>query len=178
MIRLGSRAGVELYRQVWDELPAGVRALFDHEPPDLFLADPLFAGLHHDEETADGRSYRRTAHVCWRRDATVDGRQTIVFPDVDERLREYGPATVRDVLVHELGHLVDEQLGFRHTPQPVTWYAHKNRAEAFAEAFTAYMRPADAHDFYGGLHSYDFDRLAADEATQTLFSSFSHSRNA
>ncbi len=40
------------------------------------------------------------------------------------------------VVIHELGHVLDESLGFRQIVNPVTEYAKINRREAFAEAFT------------------------------------------
>lgn len=48
------------------------------------------------------------------------------------------------VLVHELGHVLDETLGFTTHADPVSWYARGDRQEAFAEAFTAWLIPGYA----------------------------------
>lgn len=41
------------------------------------------------------------------------------------------------VVVHELGHMLDWQLGRTHMAVPVTEYAATDRSEAFAEALVA-----------------------------------------
>jgi hypothetical protein len=46
--------------------------------------------------------------------------------------------------VHELGHVLDESLGFTVAAEPVTWYTRDNRAEAFAKAFASWLIPGYA----------------------------------
>jgi hypothetical protein len=118
--------------------------------------DPLFAGLHVEEIAEDGRSYRDTAHVVYpfhlRRPA-ADRVTTVVIPTWDGPTW-WWPAKV----IHELGHVLDWQLGFIHHAALVTSYAKRNRREAFAEAFAAWALPfghgyGDAKD-----QLYDTDR--------------------
>ena len=96
--------------------------------------DPVWAGFHHYEEASLGRSYRNMAHCCypWNLDRPADQRVTTIM--VPERQPPH-PA----ILVHELGHALDQVLGFSHTAVPVSEYAKRNRYEAFAEAFTAHF---------------------------------------
>jgi hypothetical protein len=90
--------------------------------------DPVFAGLHGFEVMSFGRSYRTTAHASLGRH-TADGRTTIVLPTPEEPI----------IIVHELGHALDEALGEIHEAEPVTWYAATDRLEAFAEAWTVWV---------------------------------------
>lgn len=121
----------------------------------LIGADPIYVGLHGHEDTGDGRSYRDTAHVVHAFGQTTLPRArrktTVVMPEVLE------PWAV----VHELGHVLDEQLGWQYEAQPVTAYAMTNRQEAFAEAFTAWRCP----DVYWNVQDY----LAADQETLSFF---------
>lgn len=92
--------------------------------------DPLFVGLHEFYDTEDGRSYRNTAHVAYpfhqlHRPA-AHRATTVALPILEEPW----------VIVHELGHVLHERLGFPEAPGPVTEYAEANDMEAFAEAFT------------------------------------------
>jgi len=91
--------------------------------------DPVFAGLHNCDAIEDGshRSYRNTGHCCYPNGAS-DGRTTVVLPVI-------GDADTL-IICHELGHCLDEVLGFRHTAIPVDDYAATNRYEAFAQSFT------------------------------------------
>lgn len=122
-------AALELY-------PPPARALLEC---DLWAGiDPVFAGLHRYDTLDDGRSYRTTAHVCYPRH--VDGhadrrRTTIVLPT--------RAALEIPLLVHELGHVLDERLGFELTAAPVTAYARGSRMEAFAEAVRGWLTPED-----------------------------------
>ncbi len=91
------------------------------------------------------------AHCCYASHLRLprDRRTTtIVIPVLDD------PSMV----VHELGHALDEVTGFAHVAAPVTDYARTNRMEAFAEAFVAWTH------FYG-----DQDVAAQDGATRALF---------
>lgn len=107
-------------------------------PHYLCGVDPLFVGLHNYQDTDDGRSYRETLHVAYDFHqvglARSHRRTTVVLPH----------KPVLEHLVHELGHVLDENLGFRHAPDPVSEYAHTNRYESFAEAFTSWIIPGYA----------------------------------
>ena len=110
--------------------------------------DPFWAGLERGpEDCLDGRSYHNTGHCAypWY---TEDQTTTIVMPTPLE------PCLV----VHELGHALDETLAFQHLAAPVTQYALTNRQEAFAEAFTAWLY------WYG-----DQDAFLQDLPTLALF---------
>ncbi len=112
--------------------------------------DPIYVGLHHYVDTKDNRSYRTTAHVAYpfHQCLSKDLRHTtIVLP------RLVSPCG----LIHELGHVLDENLGFSHLSKPVTEYAKVDRYEAFAEAFTSWL--------FGGYGK------APDEKTQYLLDS-------
>lgn len=124
--------------------------------------DPIFAGLHTDTKIVDGRSYREIAQTLWpfhlHRPA-ADRWTTVVIPQW-QGSRWWWPATV----VHELGHVLDWQLGFTHHAEPVTDYATRNRYEAFAVAFAAWVLP------FGYGHGDAKDRLyEADRRTVALF---------
>jgi hypothetical protein len=113
----------------------GVRALLH--------GDPVFAGLHEFEVADDGvptgplpSTYRSAARAHRPRSAR---RATIVLP--------FGPHRTATV-VHELGHALDEVLGYEWLAKPVSDYARVDPFEAFAEAFTAWV----------GLPSYQTER--------------------
>lgn len=130
------------YREVieagFDLIPPGIRERLTHTH---FLCgvDPAYVGLHKYGDTGDGRSYSETAHVAFGRwhmphRSAADRITTVVLPVLVR------PHTI----VHELGHVLDEQLQFDHVAEPVTAYAQSNRLEAFAEAFTAWCMPTYA----------------------------------
>jgi hypothetical protein len=127
-------------------IPAAIMARLRHVH---FLTgiDPVWAGLHSYAVTDDGRAYSQTAHCAYRHH-TADRTTTIVLPVFEEP----------SVVVHELGHALDETLGFCHRAEPVTDYAKTNREEAFAESFRASLY------WYG-----DQDVFMADGATRALF---------
>lgn len=120
-----------------------IEASFDCIPPkirerlyyvDFFTGnDPVFAGLTLEENTDDGRSCRDTAHVAYPQNQLRLPKQyrrtTIVLQK---------PIPIYFV-VHELAHVLDEVLGWRHIAFSVTEYAKTNREEAFAEAFTSWL---------------------------------------
>jgi hypothetical protein len=115
-----------------NSMPPGIRARVEHT--DYFCgASPVFAGLHNYQDTGDGRPYSQTAHAVWLMHQRL----------LPRTLR--GPTVVLPVLVrpktvaHELGHVLHELIGFEYWPTPVTRYAQKNKWEAFAEAFTAWL---------------------------------------
>lgn len=119
--------------------------------------DPAFAGLHRYGTTTDGRSYGSTAHVAYpvhiQRPA-VERVTTVVLPELVAPLS----------IVHELGHALDESIGFdHHTVKPITDYARTDRWEAFAEAFTGWLyRYGDEDILFRDQQTIDlFERLAA-----------------
>lgn len=135
---------------------------------DLFCADPLFAGINvpewrDDAVRPDGRSYRRTPHVCFPYHVS-DRRVTVVLP------RDCQVSTV----LHELGHVAHWHLqeragGWERVPgfEPVTDYATTNRLEEFAEAWTQWFygpEIASSDPYWTGWsrsNSEWFDRLLA-----------------
>lgn len=139
-----------------DRIPEAIRPLVAHAHY-LTGVDPLYVGLHDYQQTFDGRSYRDTAHVayvCNQGRLPLDRRHTtVVLPQPVE------PRTI----VHELGHVLDEVLGFEHIAKPVTAYAENDRYEAFAEAFSAWLCPEYQQ------WSEVMDALRADRATLALF---------
>lgn len=168
MERIGSRQPIAV---ALDLLPPGLRRRVEHAD---FLTGvhPGFVGLHdHATRNVGGRdgtglilSYGDVAHVAWLSHqehlARSDRRTTVVLPRTDE----YDPL----VLVHELGHVLDDVIGVRrHTPDPVSWYARENTWEAFAEAFVCYVAPdLAAADKWS---AYDLDVARADARTVALF---------
>jgi hypothetical protein len=92
--------------------------------------DPLFAGLHNYKDTKDSRSYRNTAHVCYPWNAINPKEQTTIVLPTPADAKPY-------VIIHEIGHCVDEVLGFQYDALPINDYAKSNRYEAFAESFAA-----------------------------------------
>jgi hypothetical protein len=106
--------------------------------------DPVFAGIHNYEQTANGRSYRKTACCCYPTHmlGPLERRvTTIILPTPDT-----GWNAVKTI-VHEYGHALDQHIGLAHDCDPVTAYAHTDRQEAFAEAFTSWV--------WGSLPGYD-----------------------
>ncbi len=112
--------------------------------------DPIFAGLHSYGSALDGRGFDVTPHCCYpfHIDGPASRRRTTVVMQSLWR----GPTTI----VHELGHVLDWRLDFSHDAVPVTRYAERNRLEAFAEAFTAWILP-------------DYPAERVDDATLDLF---------
>jgi len=94
--------------------------------------DPIYVGLFDEEKTKDGRSYRNTACVAYPYHQKIDKslrHTTIILPNLIPLAH----------VIHELGHVLDESLGFIHIAEPVTEYAKTDRMEAFAEAFTSWL---------------------------------------
>lgn len=104
-------------------------------PDFLTGSNPVLAGLHQWEFAADGRSLNQTAHVYYGQHQTwlskTQRRTTVVLPV---------PPSIYTV-VHELGHVLHEQVGTELVVDPVTRYAQTNHLEAFAEAFAAWHFP-------------------------------------
>jgi hypothetical protein len=176
MHRITRQRYAEPFAEALRRLPAGIarRVAF----VDLLTGDPVFAGLHAVEDAsafgyADGTSYyyRVTAHVVypgWQSRPRNQRRTTIVYPNIDEDACAWGPRYPVFVFVHELGHVLHEQVGFQVAPEPVAGYARTNACEAFAEAFTLHVAPDLCREIYGEGH-YREDVLAQDAATLALF---------
>ncbi len=135
----------------WREPIGRALDIVGHDVPcRWWFRDPIASGLHRFHDAGYGRSYRDTSHVCypWHIDGHADRRLATVVA-----IGEPG-GTRLDVtdMVHELGHIVDWMTGFSRDCTPVSWYAETNRAEAFAEAFTAHR--------VDGYHSIDTDDAA------------------
>lgn len=125
--------------------------------------DPVFVGLHRYAETTDGRAYKDCAHVAWSLHQDHMPRDhrapTVVLPSEED------PWTTA-VIVHELGHVLDESIGFdRHKPEPVSQYAERDEYEAFAEAFTLWI--------WGDIDGYRPQVLRNDARTLRLFEELS-----
>lgn len=148
---------------------ASIEAAYSLIPPpiadrlravDWFLdTNPIWAGLHTYETTEDGRPYSETAHTVHpmhqcslprslRAPTVVLFRDDLKYPDV---------------AVHELGHILHEQLRFEPSPSPVSDYAGSNKWEAFACAFTAWVVPWQCS------RRHDPTILWRDSATMRLF---------
>ena len=138
--------------RAFDLLPSTIEARLRHVH---FLTgtDPVYAGLHNYKEIGDGRSFRDTAHVIFACHAIdKQERTTVVLPVLDD--------ANLGTIIHELGHCLDEVLGFEHIALPINKYAKTNRQEAFAEAFVAQ---------YFWLGEKEEDIFQSDKATQYLF---------
>lgn len=102
--------------------------------------DPVFAGIHSFVETR-GHRYADTAHCVY--DFHQDHRPRsergvkVVLPSN----RNYGWDSWQGVkvVIHELGHVLHERIGFAYVAEPITEYAHTNHHEAFAEAFAGWV---------------------------------------
>ena len=152
MERITKAIYAEAIGKAFDLLPPAIEARLRYVH---FLTgtNPIYAGLHNYKEIGDGRSYYNTAHVSFPCHA-IDKweRTTIVLPLL-------GDANLRTI-IHELGHCLDEVLGFRHIALPVNDYAETNIMEAFAEAFVAQY-------FWLGTKAEDI--FQSDRRTQYLF---------
>jgi hypothetical protein len=126
-------------------------------PHFLTGVDPVFAGLHGYQRASYGRSYRSIPHVAYgwhQRLLAAQRHTTVVLPSL---------ARV-SIVVHELGHVLHERLGFEPEPEPVTWYGQTDTGEAFAEAFAAWALPF-GHG-YGAAKDQLYER---DRPTVALF---------
>lgn len=132
-------------------LPSRIRQRLTHVQ---FLCgvDPVFAGLHHYSKSKDGRSYGATAHIAYPRHIARPRAERVTTVVLPQPIAPW-------LIVHELGHALDEAIGFDHGPvQPVTEYAKTDSHEAFAEAFVSWL-----------YHYGDRDVLHRDAQTVALF---------
>lgn len=167
MNRVKAGGYAELISAAYEVIPAPIHRLI--RPHVLCGTDPKFAGLHNFQSATYGRSYGDTWHVVYpyhqALPAVRDRRTTVVIPHLVDKAplvrAKYGHHHSVAMMVHELGHVLDESLGFDHDASPVTEYAKTDRAEAFAEAFTAWLIPSY-------LPSYG-SRSVVDDATLALF---------
>ena len=120
-------------------MPVSLRERLSHV--DFFAgSDPVFAGLHDYRDASLGRSYRSVAHFCYP-EHVGGGNPTVVVPSPVHPV----------VVVHELGHALNECFRDAPVPPPVSKYAARNALEAFAEAFTVMVAPEDwLNRSYGG----------------------------
>ena len=156
MHRITSSHYAEAIGRAFDLLPPAIEARLRHIH--FFTGtDPIYAGLHDVMDARDGRSLRNTAHVCYPWNAIdKQGKTTVVLPLLDDACPY--------IITHELGHCLDEILGFTHTALPINKYAKTNRMEAFAETFAAQY-------FWLGARAENI--FQSDKATQALFEQLS-----
>jgi len=125
--------------------------------------DPVFAGLFDYSETSDGRSYQDVWCVAYPEHLTmlskIRRQTTVIMPALNKGRPLW---TLPMIVIHELGHILDEILGFSHIAEPITEYAKVDRAEAFAEAFTVWLNPA--YSLY-----YKVREEGVDKGTLALF---------
>ncbi|WP_349319204.1 hypothetical protein [Mycolicibacterium canariasense] len=167
MNRVKAGGYAELITAAYELIPEALHCLI--RPHVLCGIDPAFAGLHSFKATDDGRSYGDTWHVVYPHHqqfpAARDRRTTVVVQSVVDKApwvrAKYGHFHQVAMMVHELGHVLDESLGFEHDASPVTKYAETNRNEAFADAFTAWLIPSY-------LPSYG-SKASVDPGTAALF---------
>lgn len=129
MNRCTDRRTSEVVGRAWRYVAPYFGGVF---PCDIFMADPIFAGLHNNETTNDGRSYRGTMHVCYPHHilGPADRRRTtIVIPECRPLYN----------VVHEFGHVLHYQHRLDFAPNPVSDYARTDKYEAFAEAFAYHI---------------------------------------
>jgi len=155
MIRIVSSKYAELILASFDRLPPGMARRLENTH--FFTGtSPIYAGLFDYEKTTDGRSYHTEWCVAYSHHLKKLSRKyretTIIMPEHSPG--GYPMALLPMILIHELGHVLDEILGFCHIALPVTKYAGVNREEAFAEAFTSWLNPGYGQ-FYKQSHSVD-----------------------
>lgn len=144
MERIRRRKEAESINEVISLLPIKVQDLIR---PVHFVTeyDPSFIGLHFYKITTDGRHYDSTSHCVWHMHQKHIARRhrmtTVVLQDGDA----YSP----DVIVHELGHVIEEKLKFDIPKfKPINSYAATDESEAFACAFQAWTNPTRYTDHW------------------------------
>lgn len=162
MRRVPAGGWAELLDSAFALLPDGMRTRVQHVD---FLCgvSPHFAGIVDDNTYPapfEGYAWADVAHVLF-------ADHQVLIPRDRRRATVYLPAQVLrwrrapwrlSLVVHELGHVLHEAVGFEHDAVPVTDYARRDRWEAFAEALCAWLR----------VPQYE-EPGVVDAATATLF---------
>lgn len=161
MIRIVSSKYAELISASFDRLPPGMASRL--RSTHFFTGiSPIYAGLLEDWKTKDGRSYHKVWCAAYshhlERLPKKYRQTTIIMPEFH---KGYSAMVLPMLVIHELGHVLDEILGFCHIALPVTKYAEVDRREAFAESFTSWLNPGYSQ-FYKQIR-------AVDERTLSLF---------
>ena len=131
MRRITTNAYSSLIEAGYSKIPLGLQARL--RDVDFFTgSDPIFAGLGVSEFTEDGRSKRETSHCSYAHNQISLPkslrRTTVVLPEPTSRLTPFD-------IVHELGHVLHEFVGFDFDFKAVDTYAATNQYEAFAQIF-------------------------------------------
>lgn len=155
--------------RVHDRLPAFAVGEAMEYIPERFLdlvrceilvgVDPVFAGMHEFVDVDETLAYKDCAHVIYpslqmHRPAAFRTVKMFLPSNTDYEWDDWnGVYTV----IHELGHVLDFNLGFDYDVATTTEYSENNRQEAFAEAFAGWI----------------FGDVVLDEYTRTLFEGLS-----
>jgi len=155
MNRVRPSCFVELIGRVFSEMPLGISRLLNGTDFAIGLS-PSWINLHHSKSSEDGRSYASTSHAVWpmhqKHLPMAQRNATVVLNDGDE--------FDRLLILHELGHILDERLDFG-SPKPIAIsdYAKTSDVEAFATSFQAFLTPLGEGKFnyptYGDLWESD-----------------------
>ena len=121
------------------KIPRAIRPLVACEF--VIGVDPVFAGVHTFAMTHDGRAYSDTPHCVYdfhqeHRPRAERGVKVILPTNPAYR---WDGANGIYTVVHELGHVLHQRVGFDHVATPITEYAKTNHHEAFAEAFAGWI---------------------------------------
>lgn len=123
--------------------------------------DPVYAGLLSPGNRNDSRALKDIWCVVYPWHFNGLGVQECTTVFMANLLPRYPAPLHPAMVIHELGHVLDEQLDFKHRATPITKYARANREEAFAEAFTAWLFPS--------YWQYYPMKYTVDERTLSLF---------
>ena len=142
VIRIPNSIVSSMIEAAYASIPSRLASYLSHV--DFFCGtDPIWAGLIQegsDNPAKGGRSFRDTwctvysHHLLLPKDKC---KTTIMIPKLSRYEREtfWGIYSI----CHELGHVLDEKLGWVHQTSPITKYAHTSREEAFAEMFCYWL---------------------------------------
>jgi len=132
--------------------------------------DPIYAGLIREHKIVDGRSYHDAWCVSYPehlQQLSVKDQQTTITL-ASHSPKGYPLLLLPMLIVHELGHVLHEMIGFEHDAEPITEYAELNRWEAFAEAFTAWLNPGYGQ-YYKQLRRVDNKTISLFRELETLW---------
>lgn len=137
MQRFRRRSEAEAVFYALSLLPRGIRR-FLSAAEFVTEYEPRYLGLHYLLAAEDGRPFNVTSHCTLTHHQPhlprCRRRPTIVLLS--------GHAYHPEIVIHELGHVLDEALDFdRPEIEPLSNYAARNRWEAFAVAFQAWSNP-------------------------------------